>query len=29
LFADVGLIKIQSVNDLAGRPRVTLGQMAT
>jgi release factor glutamine methyltransferase len=29
LFADVGLIEIQSVNDLAGHPRVTLGKMAT
>jgi len=29
LLVDVGLIEIQSVNDLAGHPRVTLGQMAT
>jgi release factor glutamine methyltransferase len=28
LFTDAGLIEIQSVNDLAGHPRVTLGQMA-
>ena len=29
LFADAGLVDIESVKDLAGHPRVTLGQMAT